>query len=254
MAITQPTYLPWLGYFDLIDQVDVLVILDSVQFEKRSWQQRNRIKMPAGLQWLTVPVAVGGRRGQLIDQVEILDRQFWRKHLRSVELNYRRAPFFEEYFDEFSATLECSAGLRLVDLNVRLIKWFMTLLGIGTPLLFASQLGLGGKRTELLANICSYVGASTYLSPIGSAVYLLEELETLESRSIEVLFHNYEHPRYQQLFPPFVPYASVIDLLFNEGPRAMEVVRMGRGSPFSASQLLSFRPEAAGTQTLTFVP
>jgi len=254
VAIAQPTYLPWLGYFDLIDQVDAFVILDSVQFEKQSWQQRNRIKTPAGLQWLTVPVEFRGRFGQLICEVEIRDRQFWRKHLRAIELNYRRAPFFEKYFNEFSVKLECFAQSRLLDLNRRLIEWFMSLLGIRTPLLFASQLGLPGKRTELLANICSHMGASTYLSPIGSAVYLLQEIEMLETRSIQLLFQNYEHPQYRQLFPPFIPYASILDLVFNEGERSMEIVRSGRGRPFSPSQLSiesSLRVEAVGTQALT---
>jgi hypothetical protein len=237
IAIAQPTYLPWLGYFDLIDQVDAFVILDSVQFEKQSWQQRNRIKTPTGLQWLTVPVVFRGRFGQLIHEVEIRDGEFWRNHLRAVELNYRRAPFFENYFHELSIKLSCSGGSRLADLNVRLIEWFMSLLGIRTPLLFASRLGLPGKRTELLANICSCLGATEYISPIGSAVYLLHEIDSLQRRSIEVVFQNYEHPRYRQMFPPFIPYASILDLIFNEGARALEIVRSGRRSPLLPSQL-----------------
>jgi len=228
IAIAQPTYLPWLGFFDLIDQVDAFVILDSVQFEKQSWQQRNRIKTPAGLQWLTVPVVFRGRFGQSIQDVEIRDCEFWRKHLRAIELSYRRAPFFEDHFHHLSARLNCSQGTRLLTLNVRLIEWFMSLLVIRTPLFFSSALGLPGKRTELLANICATLGATAYISPIGSAAYLLQEIDLLESRSVRVLFHNYQHPSYAQMFPPFVPYASILDLIFNEGQRASEVVRCGR--------------------------
>src|SRR5580704_12957199 len=110
VAISQPTYLPWLGYFDLIDQVDVFVLLDNVQFEKQSWQQRNRIKTPTGLQWLTVPVIFRGRFGQLIKDVEIREAEFWRNHLRAIELNYRRARFFHQYFEELSSRLKYTPG------------------------------------------------------------------------------------------------------------------------------------------------
>ena len=120
VAISQPTYLPWMGYFDLMDQVDVFVILDSVQFEKRSWQQRNRIKTLAGLQWLTVPVAVRGKQGQLIHEVEIQEPAFWENHLRNIELNYRRTPHFETYYTQFANVYkESLSSFRLVDLNLR---------------------------------------------------------------------------------------------------------------------------------------
>jgi WbqC-like protein len=237
IAIAQPTYLPWLGYFDLIDQVDAFVFLDSVQFEKQSWQQRNRIKTPTGLQWLTVPVLFRGRFGQLIQNVEIRDCDFWRNHLRAIELNYRRTPFFDDYFPELSARLVCSQDARLADLNVRVVEWFMDVLGIQTPLFFSSALGQAGKRTELLANLCSALGATQYLSPLGSAVYLLREIDILLSRSIDVVFQNYQHPNYKQLFPPFHAYASILDLIFNEGAQALEIVRSGRQSALLPSQV-----------------
>jgi hypothetical protein len=242
LAISQPTYLPWLGYFDLIDQVDAFVFLDNVQFEKQSWQQRNRIKTPTGLQWLTVPVVIHGRFGQLIQDVEIRECQFSRKHLRAIELNYGRAPFFNEYFPELRLVLSCSAGSRLLDLNARLIEWLMTVLGIRTRLLFSSSLDLPGNRTELLANICAYLGATEYISPLGSAAYLLQEIDLLKSRSIAVLFQNYRHPGYRQMFPPFVPYASILDLIFNEGERALDIVRSGRREGLA--------PEQVGTELL----
>lgn len=237
VAISQPTYLPWLGYFDLIDQVDAFVILDSVQFEKQSWQQRNRIKTSTGLQWLTVPVVFRGRFGQSIQQVEIRDCEFSRKHQRAIQLNYGRAPFFSDYFHELQLRLTCCPGSRLLDLNVRLIQWFMMVLGIRTPLFFSSRLSLPGRRTELLANICSHLGATEYLSPLGSAVYLLPEIKLLEGRSAEVRFQNYRHPQYRQMFPPFAPYASILDLLFNEGERALDIMRSGRGEAQSPEQV-----------------
>jgi len=244
VAICQPTYLPWLGYFDLLDQVNTFVLLDTVQFEKQSWQHRNRIKTPNGLQWLTVPVLFRGHFGQSIDQVAIREPDFWRKHQRSLEVNYGRARFFAEYSEPLRSILENGSEQgRLVDLNVGLLRFFADRLKLRTPLVLASSLNVEGKRTALLANICERLGATEYISPIGSAAYLLDELEVLTSRGIQVSFHNYTHPEYKQLFPPFVPYACILDVLFNEGERSREIIRSGRGVPFSPEQVASMVTE-----------
>jgi|SRR5215469_8304748 len=238
VAICQPTYLPWLGYFDLMDHVDTFVLLDTVQFEKQSWQQRNRIKTPAGLQWMTVPVVFRGRFGQTVQEVEIRDADFVRTHLRSLEVNYSRARFFADLFPEFSGILGgVKTGERLVDLNVRLLRWLMERLEIRTPVIPASTLNETGKRSHLLANICRKLGAREYVSPIGSAEYLLAELTIMEEAGIKTVFHNYLHPEYEQRFPPFVPFASAIDLIFNEGMRSMEIIRSGRQVPLSPQQV-----------------
>lgn len=236
IAISQPTYLPWIGYFDLIEQVDVFVLLDDVQFEKQSWQQRNRIKTPTGLQWLTVPVIFRGRLGQKINQVEVRDRDFWRRHRRAIELNYARSSFFADYFELLISKIS-SKETFLADLNIGLIESFTTILGIKTPLMLSSTIHQPGKRTELLANICECLGADQYLSPLGSAAYLLAEQNTLLDRGIDVVFQNYMHPEYRQLFSPFVPYASIVDLLFNEGARSLEIIRSGRRAPFLPSEV-----------------
>ncbi len=238
IAIAQPTYLPWLGYFDLLDQVDKFVLLDTVQFEKQSWQQRNRIKTPTGLLWLTVPVAFRGRLGQRIVDVEIREPEFWRDHLRAVELNYRRAPFFDTYYPAFSELLQSqSSDLRLTDLNIGLFRWLAQALGIKTPLVRSSELAVEGKRTHLLAEICSSLGAKTYISPLGSADYLLNDLSILTDRNVNVVFQHYEHPSYSQLFPPFLAHASVLDLLFNEGENTLPIVRGGRRTPFLPAEV-----------------
>ena len=232
IAICQPTYLPWLGYFDLMDQVDAFVFLDTVQFEKQSWQQRNRIKTPSGLQWLTVPVVFRGRLDQKIHEVEIRDVEFRHKHLRAIELNYARAPFFASHFPALSTILTgIGVNARLSDLNLQLIQWLARVLGVRTPSVLASSLNMQGRRTQLLADICHKVGAGEYISPIGSAEYLLNELDLLTSANVETFFHNYDHPRYAQQFPPFLAFASVLDLIFNEGDRSMEIIRSGRGVP-----------------------
>jgi hypothetical protein len=237
IAISQPAYLPWLGYFDLIDQVDVFVLLDTVQFEKQSWQQRNRIKTPSGLQWLTVPVVFRGHFGQRIHDVVIRDPEFFRKHLRAVELNYRRTPFFEQYFPEFSEILRSYSASRLVELTQQVIQWFCRVLGIRTRFIQSSDLDSKGARTELLVNTCLGLRSDFYLSPLGSAVYLLDDLDQFSRAGIEVGFQHYEHPEYRQLFLPFQSHASALDLIFNEGDHAMEIIRNGRRVPFTPAQV-----------------
>jgi len=245
VAICQPTYLPWLGYFDLIDQVDNFVLLDTVQFERQSWQQRNRIKTPAGLQWLTVPVRFRGKLGQRICDVEVRTTDFVGKHIRAIELNYSRSRHFNRFFPELSSILRSAQpGGRLSDLNVRLLEWFVAILGIHTPVVLASSLHEEAKRTELLANICRHLGASEYLSPIGSAEYLLCEISVMTDAGIDTHFQYYVHPEYEQRFPPFVPYASVVDLMFNEGDRAMEIIRSGRRTPMTPAHVAANMAEA----------
>jgi hypothetical protein len=248
IAINQPTYLPWMGYFDLADQVDLFVILDNVQFAKQSWQQRNRIRGGNGLQWLTIPVVFRGRLGQLIKDVEIRDTEFASDHIRAIELAYRRAPFFSEYFPSLRHGVEQLRNGSLLNLNAGLIVWALETLKIRTPLVFASSLGVNGKRTELLAKICEAVGATEYLSPMGSAEYLVTEQEVLRRRGIDIWFQNYQHPQYQQVFMPFEPFASVIDLIFNCGEKAAEIMRSGRKDLCSVEQVLSMRRSAEENQ------
>ncbi len=240
VVITQPTYLPWIGYFDLIAQADVFIVLDDVQFEKQSWQQRNRIKTAAGLHWLTVPVKFRGRLNQLIREVEIREPGFWRDHVRAIELAYRRATSFENYFPVVSDILQRLSDGKLLDLNISLLRWLLEEFNIKTPMLSASSLGLTGKRTEHLANLCQAVGAKEYLSPLGASAYLLHEGDLLLQRGIEVRFQNYQHPVYRQLFGEFQPYASTLDLLFNEGHSAIEIIRGGRRPLYSMEDLAAF--------------
>ncbi len=242
IAISQPTYLPWLGYFDLIDQVDTFVFLDNVQFERQSWQQRNRIKTPTGLQWLTVPVVFRGRFGQSINEVEIRDVDFGRTHLRAIELNYRRCAFFDRYWENLKARITSPANGRLVDLNIGIIEWCVQKLGIRTKVLRSSGLGQKGKQANLLANICGSLGATEYLSPLGSVVYLLEQIDVFTNRDIQVLFQHYDHPVYRQLFSPFCSHASILDLLMNEGDESLSILRGGRRNPLFPREANTFMP------------
>lgn len=247
LAITQPAYLPWTGYFDLIDQADTFVLLDCVQFERQSWQHRNRIKTPLGLQWLTIPVQFRGRFGQKIQEVELRVPDFWRSHLRTIQMNYARSRYFQYYFPLLLEQFQQVADGRLCNLTAALVSWLMKCLGIKREVVLASSLHATGKRSGLLANICKELGADEYLSPIGSAEYLLSELSFFGAAGVTVHFHNYVHPIYQQLFQPFIPYACVLDLIFNEGPGAMEIIRSGRRPSISAEQLRTERLQLEAT-------
>jgi hypothetical protein len=226
-AIMQPTYLPWLGYSDLMDQSDVFVFLDSVQFDKRSWQQRNRIKAPSGELLLTVPVFSKGKRDQRICEVQIdYTTNFEEKHIKTIERCYGKAPFFEKYAGELAAILK-KRQQYLAELTIDLIDWIRGTIGIKTELVRSSSLDAQGRKVELLVNICKSVRAECYLSPLGSKVYI-EENDSFRQNNIELEYQNFEHPIYTQLHGDFIPSLSVIDLLFNEGERSLEIIRSGR--------------------------
>lgn len=237
-CILQPTFLPWLGWFDLVDQSDLLVILDDAAFSKQSWQQRNRIRTERGLEFVTVPVRTAGRLGQPIDEVSIASPDFVNSVMGRIRQNYRKAP----YFRDFSARLHdvliqaTHSGL-LCEVNVAVNDFLMQELGITTPTVRAASLGVNGVRGERVAAICETVGAVKYLSPLGAAEYLFEDRTSFEQRGIEVLLHSYDHPTYLQQHDPFEPYASVVDLLLNEGPSALEILRSGRRTSQPLSQV-----------------
>lgn len=234
VAITQPTFLSWAGWFDLADQVDLVIVLDDVAFAKRSWQQRNRLRTPEGLSYVTVPVRSAGRRSQLIVDTELVEDDFLDRLIRTVSTNYARAPHFARYFTEFCTVLRQSGETgKLVTLNCGLIDWFAVQLGITTPRIRASELAVDGKRGARLANLCEHVGAKRYISPAGAEEYLLEDRAEFDSRGIVVELQVYEHPTYKQCFEPFIPYASALDLLLNEGDSAGAIMRTGRRTPRS---------------------
>lgn len=224
----QPTYLPWSGYFGLMLSVDLFIILDSVQFTRRSWQQRNKIKTANGPLWLTVPVLSKGLRDQLIHEVEIdQNSNFGYTHTKSLEINYKKA----KYYNEFSPLVIPNISKHqsyLSDLTIDLIMAIKQILGINTPIMRSSQLnGIGSKGT-LLASLCSQVGANEYVSPPGSQEYL-NESDAFEKMGIPVRYFTYTHPEYPQLFGEFLPYMSCIDLVFNCGKESLSVIKNGCG-------------------------
>lgn len=226
VAIHQPQYLPWLGYFDKIDQVDCFVLLDDVQFKKNEWQNRNRIKTAAGWQWLTVPVL--HRSSQRISEVKINPTVPWaRKHLQALISNYASAPFFELHRPFFEDLYGREWGA-LLDLNMATITHLVEALGIRTKLVMASSLPLPAEleATDRLVAICQALEADTYLSGAGGKGYL--ELPCFEEAGIRVLFQAFRTRPYPQCFGPFVPDLSVVDLLFNCNGDSLPILRRGR--------------------------
>jgi hypothetical protein len=207
-------------------------VLDDVAFSKQSWQQRNRIRTPGGLSYVTVPVRSAGRLGQRIIDTELAGDVFIEKLIRTVSQNYTRAAHFSRYFAEFCAVLKRSAAAgQLAELNCGLIDWLAVQLSVSTHRIRSSELAVEGNRGALIARLCEHVGASHYLSPAGAEEYLLEDRAEFDKRGITVALQVYEHPVYRQCFQPFMPYASVLDLLLNEGEAAGAILKSGRRSP-----------------------
>jgi hypothetical protein len=241
VTIMQPTYLPWAGYFDLMDQADCFVLLDDAQFVKQTWQQRNRIKTPKGLEWITVPVRITGRFGQRINEVELADSRFWMKHIKTLENNYRRAPFFAGLIDSLrSCYADAITSGRLAELNIQIIQWVARQLGITTRLTRSSLLDVDGSGSIRLVRICQALKASEYLSTAGAS-YLFEDESLFRNAAVNVRFHHYEHPGYAQLFPPFQPFAAILDVLFNIGPEAGDLVRSGRRATLTPDEMMQRR-------------
>ena len=224
MAIMQPTYLPWSGYFGLMQSVDVFVLLDSVQFARRSWQQRNQIKTASGAQWLSVPVQSKGKRDQLICEVE-LDKSsgFAATHRRSIEMSYVKTPHFKQYADTLLPLLDNNSPL-LADLTIGLILQLKAQLGITTCVLRSSELDGSGAKADLLASLCKQIGATAYVSPPGSKDYL-DDSDAFEQIGVPVQYFEFKHPEYPQPFGEFLPYMSIIDMMFNCGERSPELIR-----------------------------
>lgn len=225
----QPTFLPWVGYFDLIAQADQFVFLDNVQFEKQSWQQRNRILSRVGLEWITVPVITKGRSGQRVCDVEIKAEDFPTKQLRTIQHHYARAPYFDCYWNNLRSIFECADhSPSLAKLNMYLIRWLSDCFQIQGSFKVASEMRPEGGRSERLVDIIKMLGATRYISPIGAATYLKQDRTVFSKAGIEIMLQNYQPQPYRQLQPGFTVGACALDILFNEGAGAGPLIKAGR--------------------------
>lgn len=211
----------------MIDRVDLFVFLDSVQFARRSWQQRNRIRTAQGELMLSVPVLSKGKRDQTICEAQIdWHSGFAAKHVRSIETNYRSAPHFVTQFEPLRSKLLQPAS-SLADYTVGLIDHLCEAFGIGTPRVRSASLAATGQKADLLAAICVEKHADSYLSAPGSREYI-EQSDAFSSAGVRVYYHEYDHPIYPQGAGEFIPYMAAIDLLFHHGGEAgLRIIRDG---------------------------
>lgn len=215
VGIHQPAYLPWLGYFDRIQAVDLFIYLDTVQFQKGSFQNRNRVLTHNGPAWLTIPVETAGKLySTLLMDVSIDNSQNWQaKHWGTLRMNYAGAPMFRELAPKIEP-FYVRPWLRLSDLCWEMMTMFNGMLGIGTKIVRASELGeVDGRKSDLVLNLCRRVGATTYLSGSQGRDYL--DIESFRSSGIDVQFQNYFPAPYPQSAVDFVPALGVVDFLFN---------------------------------------
>ncbi|MDR3362254.1 MAG: WbqC family protein [Desulfovibrio sp.] len=222
VGIIQSNYIPWRGYFDFINSAEVFVFYDNVQYTKRDWRNRNRIKTENGVKWLTVPVQYK-YAAQHIDDTRIDYNQKWQvKHLRAMEHAYGKMPYFTQYFPRYREILE-EGHLTISTLNQALIRWLMSCLDINTPLRTASEFKLTGRRTERLIELLTQLGATTYLSGPSAASYL--EYDLFRKANIALEFKSYDYPPYPQPHGSFVPSVTVLDLLFSMGGEAKKYLK-----------------------------
>ena len=211
----QPNFIPWLGYFHKIAHSDVFVILDEVQYTKNSVANRNKIKSINGEQLITIPIIkkVNGSSFFPYSKAIIADSKWYDKFFKTLDQNYNKSPFYNQYkhilFELFMIG-------NFSEMNIKFIKFILLEFEIKTEIVLLSKLSdISGAKNNLLISIGNSIGANIYLSGIGARSYTKEE--EFENKNISVLYQDFKHPKYFQLFSPFTPYLSVLDLLFNEG-------------------------------------
>ncbi len=227
LSVHQPQYIPWLGYFDKIDKSDCFVFLDQVQYKPREYQNRNKIRTKDGWMRLTVPVVSRGLGRQKICDVKIDNKTDWqKKHWESLKSCYNRAAFFKRHYHFFESVYSAKWE-RLIELNVHIIKYLLKELKIKTPLYYELEIYTSSQGTDRIIEICKKLKADTYLSGIGGKNYLEEE--KFVQAGIKLHYQNFVHPAYRQLYTQadnsFLPNMSVLDLLFNEGDKSINILR-----------------------------
>ena len=219
IAISQSNYVPWKGYFDLVNSVDLFVLYDDVQFTRRDWRNRNKIKTPAGLAWLTIPVETKGRFLQRICETRVSEPDWPRRHWSKIAASYAKAAHFGDYAEKLEALYGAAGEAMLSQVNRRFLSAIMDMLGIPTPLRPSSDYTLEGDRSQRLLGICRQAGADTYLSGPAARDYL--DVGLFERAGVRVEWMDYSgYPPYRQLHGDFQHGVSVIDLLLNEGSNA----------------------------------
>ncbi len=222
IAIHQPQFLPWLGYFDKIIKADTFCYLDNVQYKKNEWQNRNRIKTINDTQWVTVPVHY--RFPQKVKEVKINNNVNWRrKHLQAFITNYGKAPYFSDYFDMVNE-IYTREWEWLSELNIHIIEKIIEILNLKQKTtILASEMDLSDDPTDRLIDICKSLKGDTYLSGPSGENYM--NLRRFKERKVDVIYQYFTHPEYPQLFGGFKSHLSILDMLFNCGPETIQILR-----------------------------
>lgn len=231
----QTAYLPWLGFFDQIYQADLFIIYDDLQYTRKDWRNRNRIKTSHGPTWLTVPVLSKGAHKKRICDIAIAPDGRWAaRHWQALKTNYARSPFFSRY-SHFFHDLYGRQWKYLAPLNREIIDYCLDRLSIRTEVLYSSDHCLeqdylrqcAGKTdaTKRILFLCNRFGAKSFLEGASGKKYLKERV--LEDAGIDFQYHDYSHPRYRQRFGPFIPYLSIVDLLCNHGDESLTILTHG---------------------------
>jgi hypothetical protein len=219
VAILQSNYMPWKGYFDIINLVDEFILFDDVQYTKRDWRNRNKIKTKSGLMWLTIPVIVKNRFYQSIRETRVDDTRWNRKHWSSIVHNYSKARYFNFYKEQFEELYLGNNEVFLSQINYRFLVAICQLLGIVTKICWSTDYCLVEGKTEKLIDLCKQTGATEYISGPAGKNYISDEL--FREENIVLRYIDYSgYPEYRQFHPPFEHNVSIIDLIFHEGPQA----------------------------------
>ena len=227
VAILQSNYIPWKGYFDMIAAVDEFILYDDMQYTRRDWRNRNLIKTPQGLQWLTVPVVVKGKYHQKIRDTEIDGAQWPALHWKALIQNYRRAPYFDEVAAWVEPLYQSEASTHLSVLNRRFIEAVCKYLGIGTLITNSWDYKLIDGQTERLADLCVQAGATEYISGPAAKDYVDEKV--FADRDVKLTWFDYTgYAEYPQLWGEFSPGVTIFDLLFNCGKNTHRYMRFVR--------------------------
>ncbi|MFP4369344.1 MAG: WbqC family protein [Candidatus Kapaibacterium sp.] len=227
-AILQSNYVPWKGYFDIINKCDKFIFYDETQYTKNDWRNRNIIKTKDGLKWISVPVKTKGKKNQMIMEAEISDPAWKETHWKTICHSYSKAPFFKIYEKEFEEMWLSCDDIYLSNINYQFIKKISYILEIDTKFYFSSEFKYSGNKSEKLLDICREAGADRYLTGPKAKDYLDESI--FEKNGIEIEYMNYGgYPEYEQLYPPFKHAVSIIDLLFSKGPDAEKYMKSFNG-------------------------
>lgn len=224
VAILQSNYIPWKGYFDLINLADEFILLDEAQYSKGDWRNRNKVKTAHGLLWLTIPVHLKGKGFPRIQDTVVSDPNWNRKHWKTIAQHYARAKYFPRYRELFEELYWSSNQTHLSKINHCFLSAICDILGINTKISWSIDYRLVDGKTERLVDLCKQTGATEYISGPAAKAYINEDLFAQEGVTLRWMDYS-GYPEYEQLFPPFEHKVSVIDLIFNEGPDASKYMK-----------------------------